>query len=70
MQRAPFNLARTYDTWCTAYTKPTQVGVIPVAPPYIVPLRGIEIQIRFVEYDDERRTSLLTKEITIVQELQ
>ena len=57
-------LARTYDTWCTAYTKPTQARVIPVAPPYIVPLRGIQIKIRFVD-----PATRLTREITIVQEL-
>jgi len=65
MFRAPLSLCRTYDTWCTAYTKPTQQNVIPVAPPYIVPLRGIQIKIRFA--DPESR---LTREITIVQELQ
>jgi hypothetical protein len=83
MLRAPFNLCRTYDTWCTAYTKPTtqyftdsnsngswDAGeptspVTPVAPPYIVPLRGLQIKIRFV--DPDTRT---TREITITQELQ
>jgi hypothetical protein len=64
MYRAPLNLAWTYDTWCTAYTKPTQAGVVPVAPPYIVPLRGIQIKIRFVEPETR-----LTREITIIQEL-
>jgi type II secretory pathway pseudopilin PulG len=65
MLRAPMSLCRKYDTWCSAYTKPTQVGVIPVAPPYVVPVRGIQIKIRFA--DPESR---LTREITIVQELQ
>ena len=79
MARAPASLNRTYDTWCTAYTKPTRVwrdddgdGLpsfgdpgVPVAPPYIVPVRGIQIKIRFVDPDSQ-----LTREITIVQELQ
>jgi type II secretory pathway pseudopilin PulG len=65
MFRSPISLCRTYDTWCSAYTKPIQVGVVPVAPPYMVPLRGIQIKIRFA--DPETR---LTREITIVQELQ
>ncbi len=79
MLRAPVSLCRTYDTWCSAYTKPTQVwqdlnsnGVpdygepgVPVAPPYIVPVRGIQIKIRFA--DPQTR---LTREITFVQELQ
>jgi hypothetical protein len=79
MLRAPFALARTYDTWCTAYTRPRQLPqdfngngrfdtnewVRPVAPPYIVPLRGIQIKIRYA--DPESR---LTREITIIQELQ
>jgi hypothetical protein len=77
--RAPTALARTYDTWCSVYTKPTQLwqdttgdGIptigepgIPVAPPYIVPLRGIQIKIRFVDPDTR-----LTRELTIIQELQ
>ena len=65
LRRAPASLSRTYDTWCTAYTKPTQMGVVPVAPPYIVALRGIQIKIRFVDPDTR-----LTREITIIQELQ
>jgi hypothetical protein len=65
MLQAPAALARTYDTWCSAYTHPTQQGVTPVAPPYIVPLRSIQIKIRYV--DPETR---LTRELTIVQELQ
>jgi hypothetical protein len=64
MLRAPFRLARSYDTWCTAYTKPTQFRVQPVAPPYIAPLRGIQIKIRFVD-----PATRLTREITIIQEL-
>jgi len=64
MLQAPQSLWRTYDTWCSAYTKPTQVGVVSVAPPYIIPVRGIQIKIRFA--DPETR---LTREITIVQEL-
>jgi hypothetical protein len=71
MLRADLSLCRTYDTWCTAYTKPTprvnasSAPVVPVAPPYIVPVRGIQIKIRFA--DPETR---LTREITIAQELQ
>jgi hypothetical protein len=79
MLRAPAALNRTYDTWCSAYTRPTQQfndlngngvqdgepSVVPVAPPYIVPLRAIQIKIRFVDPDTR-----LTREITIVQELQ
>jgi type II secretory pathway pseudopilin PulG len=79
MYRCPMSLARTYDTWCSAYTKPVQAGidgngsgtidipaerVVPVAPPYIVPLRAIQIKIRFVD-----PSSRLTREVTIVQEL-
>lgn len=80
MLRAPAALNRTYDTWCSAYTRPTQQfndlnsngvqnggepSVLPVAPPYIVPLRAIQIKIRFVDPDTQ-----LTRELTIVQELQ
>jgi hypothetical protein len=79
MLRAPAALSRTYDTWCVAYTKPEQtwqdtIGSngapergepgMPMAPPYIVPLRGIQIKIRFVDPDTR-----LTREVTIVQEL-
>jgi hypothetical protein len=65
MAPAPAALARTYDTWCTAYTRPADPTVTPVGPPYIVPLRGIQIKIRFVHPDTR-----VTREITIVQELQ
>jgi type II secretory pathway pseudopilin PulG len=65
MLRAPFSMCRTYDTWCTSYTKPAQMSIPPIAPPYIVPVRGIQIKIRFA--DPQTR---LTREITIVQELQ
>jgi hypothetical protein len=58
-------LLHTYDTWCTAYSKPAHVGMKPVGPPYIAPVRGIQIKIRFV--DPETRH---TRETTIVQELQ
>ncbi len=75
MSSAPSVLWRTYDTWCSAYSKP-DLGVPPTsspnanitrgatAPPYVVPLRGIQIKIRFTEPESGQ-----TREITLVQEL-
>ena len=65
----PRCLWRTFDTWCTAYTIPPRLAAdhVPaagVAPPYPLPIRAIQIKIRFVE----ERTGL-TRELTIVEEL-
>ena len=69
LQPAPRSLWRTYDTWCSAYTRPPRLqdGTPPragVAPPYVTPIKAIQIKIRFT---DERTG--LTRELTIVEEL-
>ncbi len=64
----PQSLWQTYDTWCSVYSLPATepgAGGTAYAMPYPLPLKAIQITIRFI---DEATGE--TRQITIVEELQ
>jgi hypothetical protein len=56
--------ARIYDTWTTSYLEdPADADSASIPPPYLSPLRGIQVRIRVFEPD-----SRMIREVTVIQD--